>query len=41
LFVAPQEVEKLMYTVRKRQLSVGFQGNYRDWIAKVTPTDLQ
>lgn len=39
--LAPQEIEKLMYSVRKRQLSVGFQGNYKEWIAKVTPTDLQ
>jgi len=27
--------------VRARQLAVGYEGNYRDWIAKVTPPDLQ
>jgi len=27
--------------VRERQHAVGYEGNYRDWIAKVTPADLQ
>jgi len=26
--------------VRERQRAVGFDGNYREWIAKVTPPDL-
>jgi NADPH-dependent glutamate synthase beta subunit-like oxidoreductase len=38
--LAAEDVEKLMYMVRKRQLAVGFVSNYRDWIAKVTPSDL-
>lgn len=36
-----QAVENLRYMVRKRQLSVGYDGSYRAWIAKVTPPDLQ
>ena len=34
-------VESLLQRVRERQLAVGFEGSYRDWIAKVTPSDLQ
>jgi len=37
----PAETERIMRRVRTRQLAVGFDGNYRDWIAKVTPPDLQ
>jgi len=35
------EVTEIMRRVRARQLAVGFEGNYRQWIAKVTPPDLQ
>jgi NADPH-dependent glutamate synthase beta subunit-like oxidoreductase len=38
--VAPHVAELLM-RVRKRQLSLGYDGNYRAWIKKVTPPDLQ
>ena len=27
--------------LRERQRAVGYEGNYRAWIAKVTPADLQ
>jgi len=38
--VAPEQVARLLGHVRKRQLAVGYHGNYRAWIAKVTPPDL-
>jgi hypothetical protein len=38
--IAPEQVARLLGHVRKRQLSVGYDGNYRAWIAKVTPPDL-
>jgi ferredoxin--NADP+ reductase len=38
--IAPDQVARLLGHVRKRQLSVGYEGNYRAWIAKVTPPDL-
>jgi NADPH-dependent glutamate synthase beta subunit-like oxidoreductase len=38
--IAPEQVARLLGHVRKRQLSVGYGGNYRAWIAKVTPPDL-
>jgi hypothetical protein len=34
-------VAAIMTRVRERQRAVGFEGNYRAWIAKVTPSDLQ
>jgi hypothetical protein len=34
-------VASLLQRVRDRQQTVGFDGNYRGWIAKVTPPDLQ
>ena len=37
----PNKVAEILFRVRKRQLSIGYEGNYRDWIAKVTPPDLQ
>jgi hypothetical protein len=37
----PNKVTEILFRVRKRQLSIGYEGNYRDWIAKVTPPDLQ
>jgi hypothetical protein len=37
----PGQVTGIMRRVRARQLAVGYEGNYRQWIAKVTPPDLQ
>src|SRR5579864_6287297 len=37
--LAPNRVAEILFRVRKRQLSVGYEGNYRAWIAKVTPPD--
>jgi hypothetical protein len=39
--VAPEGVANVMRRVRERQRAVGYEGNYRAWIAKVTPADLQ
>ncbi len=39
--LAPDAVEGVMRRVRERQRAVGYEGNYRAWIAKVTPVDLQ
>ena len=38
--IAPEHVARLLGHVRKRQLAVGYEGNYRAWLAKVTPADL-
>jgi ferredoxin--NADP+ reductase len=38
--IAPEHVARLLGHVRKRQRVVGYEGNYRAWIAKVTPPDL-
>ncbi len=35
------EIAKILARVRAKQKAVGFEGNYRAWIAKVTPPDLQ
>jgi NADPH-dependent glutamate synthase beta subunit-like oxidoreductase len=37
----PGEVTEIMRRVRARQIAVGYDGSYRDWLAKVTPPDLQ
>jgi len=37
----PETVAQIMARVRERQRAVGYDGNYREWIAKVTPPDLQ
>jgi hypothetical protein len=39
--LAPEAVEKIVHRLQERQRAVGYSGNYRDWIAKVTPPDLQ
>ena len=39
--LAASAISEIMRRVRERQSVVGYQGNYRDWIAKVTPADLQ
>ena len=38
--IAPEGVASLLERVRKQQRAVGYEGNYRAWIAKVTPPDL-
>ncbi len=35
------EVDAILEKVRARQKAVGYEGDYRAWIAKVTPSDLQ
>jgi hypothetical protein len=35
------KVAEVLKRVRERQDAVGYEGNYREWIAKVTPADLQ
>jgi ferredoxin--NADP+ reductase len=35
------QVDAIRAKVRARQQAVGYEGNYRAWIAKVTPPDLQ
>jgi ferredoxin/flavodoxin---NADP+ reductase len=37
----PEQVTEIMRHVRERQIAVGYDGNYRQWVAKVTPPDLQ
>lgn len=39
--LAPDQVANVMRRVRERQRAVGYEGNYRTWIARVTPPDLQ
>jgi ferredoxin--NADP+ reductase len=36
-----EQVDAILTKVRERQKAVGYSGNYREWIAKVTPPDLQ
>jgi ferredoxin--NADP+ reductase len=38
--IAPGDVANILDRVRKHQQGVGFDGNYRAWLAKVTPPDL-
>ena len=38
--ITPDGVASLLRRVRERQRAVGYEGNYRAWIAKVTPADL-
>ena len=38
--IAPGDVANILHRVRKHQQGVGFDGNYRAWLAKVTPPDL-
>ena len=38
--IAPDGVASILRRVRERQRAVGYEGNYRAWIAKVTPADL-
>jgi NADPH-dependent glutamate synthase beta subunit-like oxidoreductase len=39
--LAPLQVDAILRRVRERQRAVGYEGDYRAWIAKVTPPDLQ
>jgi hypothetical protein len=39
--LSPGQAGEIMRRVRERQKTVGYDGNYRAWIAKVTPPDLQ
>jgi ferredoxin/flavodoxin---NADP+ reductase len=38
--IAAGDVANILQRVRKHQQGVGFDGNYRAWLAKVTPPDL-
>lgn len=38
---SPEQTEQILKRVRERQRAVGYDGNYRAWIAKVTPPDLE
>ena len=39
--LSADKVAELLKRVRERQHAVGYEGNYRAWIEKVTPADLQ
>ncbi len=39
--LSADQVEGIVRRVRDRQQSVGYTGSFREWIAKVTPPDLQ
>ncbi len=39
--LASEQVAEVMRRVRERQRVVGYEGNYRAWLARVTPPDLQ
>jgi ferredoxin/flavodoxin---NADP+ reductase len=39
--LSPDQIDAILAQVRERQKAVGYDGNYREWIAKVTPSDLQ
>jgi ferredoxin/flavodoxin---NADP+ reductase len=39
--LAAEQVQKIVGRLQERQRAIGYGGNYRDWIAKVTPADLQ
>jgi NADPH-dependent glutamate synthase beta subunit-like oxidoreductase len=38
--IAPGDVANILHRVRQHQQAVSFDGNYRAWLAKVTPPDL-
>ncbi len=38
--LGPEQVAEVMRRVRERQRAIGYEGNYRAWIARVTPVDL-
>ena len=39
--LSPPQIESILTKVRELQHKAGYAGEYRDWIAKVTPSDLQ
>jgi len=39
--LGPDSVASLLRRVRERQRAVGYEGNFRAWLAKVTPADLR
>jgi hypothetical protein len=39
--VSAAKVAEIMTRVRKRQGEVGYAGDYRGWLKKITPADLQ
>jgi ferredoxin/flavodoxin---NADP+ reductase len=39
--LAPDKLSAIVAKVRDRQRAVGYEGDYRAWIARVTPPDLQ
>src|SRR5882672_1730789 len=39
--ISADKVADVLKRVRERQHAVGYEGNYRDWIARVSPADLQ
>jgi len=39
--LGPESVAGLLRRVRERQCAVGYEGNFRAWLAKMTPADLQ
>ncbi|MHB8383590.1 MAG: ferredoxin--NADP reductase domain-containing protein [Candidatus Binataceae bacterium] len=39
--LAPEAIDAILRRVEERQRAIGYAGNYRDWIAKVTPPDLE
>ena len=39
--IQPAQVAAIMARVRERKRAVGYDGDYRGWIKKVTPPDLQ
>ena len=39
--LAPEAVAAILHRVEERQRAIGYTGDYRGWIAKVTPPDLQ
>ena len=39
--LGPQQVDEVIRRVRERQRAIGYEGNYRAWIKRMTPVDLQ
>jgi hypothetical protein len=39
--LAAEKVAEILERVRERQRQVGYEGNYRAWLARVTPPDLE
>jgi hypothetical protein len=39
--LSAQAVTDILRRARERQRAIGYEGNYREWIARMTPSDLQ